>query len=279
MIDLHMHSLYSDGTFSVAELVKRSKEKGIKILSLTDHDTVEGLSEAAEECIENNIKFINGIEISTEYNGKEVHILGYFIDEKDESLIEFSNEMKQARINRNEKAIKILNNHGIKITKEDTFREAEGSIISRTHLARALITKGYVKDIKEAFDKYLGSNGLAYVPKSNLNPLDGINVIRKSGGLAFLAHPKLIGLEEEDFIRLVKDMKDNGLDGIETYYSLFSKGDMEYFEKTAEDFSLIRSAGSDFHGENRKGVDIGDNYAPKELFYIWDELYKQKNKY
>ena len=256
-----------------------SKEKGIKILSLTDHDTVEGLSEAAEECIENNIKFINGIEISTEYNGKEVHILGYFIDEKDESLIEFSKEMKQARINRNEKAIKILNNHGIKITKEDTFREAEGSIISRTHLARALITKGYVKDVKEAFDKYLGSNGLAYVPKSNLNPLDGINVIKKSGGLAFLAHPKLIGLEEEDFIRLVKDMKDNGLDGIETYYSLFSKDDMKYFEKTAEDFSLIRSAGSDFHGENRKGVDIGDNYAPKELFYIWDELYKQKNKY
>ena len=279
MIDLHMHSLYSDGTFSVPELVKRSKEKGIKILSLTDHDTVEGLSETAEECIENNIKFINGIEISTEYNGKEVHILGYFIDEKDKSLIEFSDEMKQARISRNEKAIKILNNHGIKITKEDTFREAEGSIISRTHLARALITKGYVKDVKEAFDKYLGSNGLAYVPKSNLNPLDGINVIKKSGGLAFLAHPKLIGLEEEDFIRLVKDMKDNGLDGIETYYSLFSKDDMKYFEKTAEDFSLIRSAGSDFHGENRKGVDIGDNYAPKELFYIWDELYKQKNKY
>ena len=279
MVDLHMHSLYSDGTFSVSELVKRSKEKGIKILSLTDHDTVEGLSETAEECIENNIKFINGIEISTEYNGKEVHILGYFIDEKDKSLIEFSDEMKQARISRNEKAIKILNNHGIKITKEDTFREAEGSIISRTHLARALITKGYVKDVKEAFDKYLGSNGLAYVPKSNLNPLDGINVIKKSGGLAFLAHPKLIGLEEEDFIRLVKDMKDNGLDGIETYYSLFSKDDMKYFEKTAEDFSLIRSAGSDFHGGNRKGVDIGDNYAPKELFYIWDELYKQKNKY
>ena len=97
--------------------------------------------------------------------------------------------------------------------------------------------------------------------------------------MAFLAHPKLIGLEEEDFIRLVKDMKDNGLDGIETYYSLFSKDDMKYFEKTAEDFSLIRSAGSDFHGGNRKGVDIGDNFAPKELFYIWDELYKQKNKY
>ena len=279
MIDLHMHSLYSDGTFSVSELVKRSKEKGIRILSLTDHDTVEGLSNATKECVENNIKFINGIEISTEYKGKEVHILGYFIDEKDESLIKFSNEMKQARINRNEKAIKILNNHGIKITKEDTFREAEGSIISRTHLARALITKGYVKDVKEAFDKYLGSNGLAYVPKSNLNPLDGIDIIKKSGGLSFLAHPKLIGLEEEDFIRLVKDMKDNGLDGIETYYSLFSKDDMEYFEKTAKNFSLIRSAGSDFHGENRKGVDIGDNYAPKELFYIWDELYEQTNKY
>ena len=107
----------------------------------------------------------------------------------------------------------------------------------------------------------------------------GIEIIKKSGGLAFLAHPKLIGLEEEDFVRLVKDMKDHGLDGIETYYSLFSKEDMKYFEKIAEKFSLIRSAGSDFHGENRKGVDIGDNYAPKELFYIWNELYEQKNRH
>ena len=279
MIDLHMHSLYSDGTFTVPELVKRAVEKDIKILSLTDHDTVEGLGEARKECIENNIKFISGIEISTEYMGKEVHILGYFIDENDENLIKFSKEMKQARIDRNEKAIKILNNHGIEITKEDTFREAEGEIISRTHLARALIAKGYVADVKEAFEKYLGSNGLAYVPKSNMNPFDGIKIIKKSGGLAFLAHPKLIGLDEDAFVQLVKDMKDNGLDGIETYYSLFSEEDIRYFEKTAEKFSLIKSAGSDFHGENRKGVDIGDNYAPKELFYIWDELYEQKNKH
>jgi predicted metal-dependent phosphoesterase TrpH len=279
MVDLHMHSLYSDGTFSVLELIKRAKEKGIKILSLTDHDTVEGLQEAKKECIENNIKFINGIEISTEYNGKEVHILGYFIDEKNESLIRFSEEMKQARITRNEKTIKILNSHGIEITKEDTYREAEGSIISRTHLARALMTKGYVKDVKEAFSRYVGSDGIAYVPKSNLTPFDGIKIIKDGGGLAFLAHPKLIGLEEEAFLRLVKDMKDNGLDGIETYYSLFSKADIEYFEKTAEKFSLIKSAGSDFHGANRKGVDIGDNFSPEELYYIWDELYEQKNKY
>lgn len=114
--------------------------------------------------------------------------------------------------------------------------------------------------------------------QNQIYPFDGIEIIKKSGGLAFLAHPKLIGLEEEDFVRLVKDMKNHGLDGIETYYSLFSKEDMKYFEKIAEKFSLIRSAGSDFHGENRKGVDIGDNYAPKELFYIWNELYEQKKQ-
>lgn len=277
MIDLHMHSLYSDGTFNVSDLIKRAKEKGIKILSLTDHDTVEGLCEAKKECSENNIKFINGIEISTEYKGKEVHILGYFIDEKDEKLIAFSEEMKQARINRNEKVIKILNDHGIEISKEDTYREAEGTIISRTHLARALVTKGHVSDVAEAFARYLGSNGLAYVPKSNLTPSDGIKVIKESGGLAFLAHPKLIGLEEKDFLLLLEDMKACGLDGIETYYSLFSKEDIEYFEKTAEKFSLIKSAGSDFHGANRKGVDIGDNYAQEEIFYIWEELFRQIN--
>lgn len=277
MIDLHMHTLYSDGTFSTKELLERVKQKNMKIISLTDHDTVDGLEEMKKLCDENDIKFINGIEISTNYKGKEVHILGYFIDEKDENLIKFSEDMKNARIVRNEKTIKILNANNINITKEDTYKEAEGDIISKTHVARALVTKGYVKDIKEAFTKYLGPKGLAFVAKTKQLPVDGIKIIKKSGGLAFLAHPKLIGLENEEFRVLLKEMKENGLDGIEAYYSLFSKEDINYYEEISKEFSLIRSAGSDFHGANRKSVDIGDNYAPENLYCIWEELYN-KNK-
>lgn len=275
MIDLHMHTLYSDGTFNTSELLERVKEKNMKIISLTDHDTIEGLQEMKKLCNENDVKFVNGIEISTDYKGKEVHILGYFIDEKNEKLIKFSEEMKKARVLRNEKTIEILNANNIIITKEDTYKEAEGSIISKTHLARALIRKGYAADIKEAFAKYLGPKGLAYVAKTKQSPVDGIKIIKESGGLAFLAHPKLIGLENEEFRILLKEMKENGLDGIETYYSLFTKEDIEYYEKISKEFSLIRSAGSDFHGENRKSVDIGDNYAPEDLYHIWEELYNR----
>ena len=183
MIDLHIHSLYSDGTSTTSELVRMAMEKNMKMISLTDHDTVDGLLEMKKLCDENNIKFINGIELSTVYNGKEVHILGYFLNIDDKKLLDFSKEMKKARIVRNEKTIKMLNEQGIKITVEDTSKEAEGEIVSKTHLAQALITKGYVSSVPEAFQKYLGVNGTAYVPKVELSPIDGLKIIKENGGL------------------------------------------------------------------------------------------------
>ena len=278
MIDLHIHSLYSDGTSTTSELVRMAMEKNMKMISLTDHDTVDGLLEMKKLCDENNIKFINGIELSTVYSGKEVHILGYFLNIDDKKLLDFSKEMKKARIVRNEKTIKMLNEQGIKITVEDTSKEAEGEIVSKTHLAQALITKGYVSSVPEAFQKYLGVNGTAYVPKVELSPADGIKIIKDNGGLAFLAHPKLIGLNEDEFLKLIKDMKESGLDGLETYYSTFSAEDIKYYEKISEEFSLIKSAGADFHGTNRIEIEIGDNWAPDGLYEIWDTLYDKMEK-
>ncbi len=278
MIDLHMHSLYSDGTSTTNELVKMAMEKNMKLISLTDHDTIDGLSEMKKLCDENNIKFINGIELSTVYNGKEVHILGYFLNIEDKKLLDFSKEMKKARVVRNEKTIKILNEHGLNITQEDTYKEAEGEIVSKTHLARAIVTKGYAADIAEAFKKYLGPNSIGYVPKMELSPLEGIKIIKDNGGLAFLAHPKLIGLDENEFLNLIKEMKGFGLDGLETYYSTISSEDIKYYEKISEDFSLIRSAGADFHGANRVGIEIGDNFAPSNLYEIWEEIYEKMKK-
>lgn len=278
MIDLHMHSLYSDGTSTTNELVKMAMEKNMKLISLTDHDTIDGLSEMKKLCDENNIKFINGIEVSTVYNGKEVHILGYFLNIEDKKLIDFSKEMKKARVIRNEKTIKILNEHGLNITKEDTYKEAEGEIVSKTHLAKAIVAKGYAVDIADAFKKYLGPKSIGYVPKVELSPLDGIKIIKDNGGLAFLAHPKLIGLDKNEFLILIKEMKKFGLDGLETYYSTFSNEDIKYYEKISEEFSLIRSAGADFHGANRVGIEIGDNFAPSNLYGIWKEIYEKMEK-
>ena len=278
MIDLHIHSLYSDGTSTTSELVRMAMEKNMKMISLTDHDTVDGLLEMKKLCDENNIKFINGMELSTIYKKKEVHILGYFLNLEDKKLLDFSEEMKKARVVRNEKTIKILNEQGIDITVEDIYREVEGEIISKTHLAKALVTKGYVSSVQEAFQKYLGTNGTAYVPKVELSPIDGLKIIKDNGGLAFLAHPKLIGLNEDEFLNLVREMKEAGLDGLETYYSIFSSEDIKYYEKIAEEFSLIKSAGADFHGANRIGIEIGDNWAPDGLYEIWDKLYDKMEK-
>ena len=279
MLDLHMHTLHSDGSFNVRDLIEKLKEKNIKIAALTDHDTVDGLQEAKNLCDKYGIKFINGIEISTKYKGREVHILGYFINPNNRKLLAFSEKMKKERIIRNEKIIEILSEYEIEITQEDILKEIKGKVVSKTHLARVLVSKGYSKDIKDAFNKYLGLEGIAYVPKNNLTPLDGIKIIKECDGLAFLAHPKLIGLDSEDeFITLIKEMKEGGLDGIETYYSLFSEEDILYYEKIAKDFSLIKSAGSDFHGENRKHVDIGDNFAPKDLYNTWEEIYNKMIK-
>lgn len=278
MIDFHIHTTFSDGTYSPVEVVRMAKEAGLKAFSITDHDTISGLSEAKQEAELLNIDFINGIELSTDYLGKEVHILGYFLNLEDEKLINKLRELKEERDKRALMLIEKLKKYKVEITMEDIMEEVPGDIISRMHVANVLVNKGYVRNKREAFATYLGDSGVAYIPKENLSPEDAVKMIKENGGLAFIAHPKLISIGNEKFKHLVDHLMKFGLDGIEVYYSGFTYLDILYYEKIAAERDLLISGGSDFHGDNREGTKIGENKAPEYIYEKMKEKIEQKSK-
>ncbi|TDT68106.1 hypothetical protein EV215_1827 [Hypnocyclicus thermotrophus] len=263
MIDLHIHTTASDGTLSPIELVKYAKQKNLSVIAITDHDSISALEEAILEGKKKNITVIPGIEFSTEYNYKEVHILGYFIDYTNEELIKTINSLKNERINRTYKIIEKLNINNINISMEDIEKEAKGDVISRMHISNVLLKKNYVSTKAEAFEKYLGIGKSAYI-KRKLTPLKAIEIIKNSGGLAVLAHPKLIHLEnEKEFISLLAQ---NKLDGIESYYPGFSSSDVDRYINFCNIYNLIPTGGSDFHGHNRLTSDLNMLKLPQKIY-------------
>ena len=265
MIDLHTHTTASDGTLSPTELVKRAKKRGVEILAITDHDTVDGLKEARLEADKQGMELINGIELSTNYLGEEVHILGYFVDVNDENFLESLESLKRERETRTEEIIEKLRKNRVEISMEEILKEVNGEIISRTHIALVLKKRGYVRSTKDAFNYYIGSTGKAYIPKKILDPFEAVKLIRKSGGIAFLAHPIYIKLHERVKLELFDKLKDAGLNGVEVYYPGFTEEQINYYKKIANKRDLLLSGGSDFHGGNRTSVEIGDGGVPEEV--------------
>lgn len=265
MIDLHMHSIYSDGTCTTKQLVQIANERKMKAISLTDHDTVEGLEEMNIYCKESGIEFINGIEFSTEYFGREIHILGYFVDTLDIDLINKLQYLKEERVERTKEIIKKLNKFKINIDFEEVQDIAESEIISRSHIAMAMYKKGYVYSLKEAFLNYIGNTGAAYIPKKDVDTLNIIELLNKNKALSFLAHPKLINTGEKKLLEMIDIFKEGGLDGIETYYSCFTQKDKVYYSRMARERNMLISGGSDFHGDMREMVKIGDGNAYYEM--------------
>ncbi len=257
IVDMHMHSIASDGTFTPSEIVEEAKAKGLEKISLTDHDTIDGIEEAMLKAKELEIELIPGIEFSTEFDGKEVHILGYMFDIKNEKLLNKLEELKKDRKARTELILEKLAKRKLYITMEELLEEVEGNIISRTHIANAMMKKGYVYSKSEAFKVYLRTNGAAYVPRKNINPFDAIKLIKESGGLASLAHPMLIGLGPEKFEKFLDMLAEKGLDAVEIYYPNMSEKDMEYYKNECIKRKLDFTGGSDFHGLNRPGSFIG----------------------
>lgn len=255
--DLHTHTTYSDGTYNVEELLKRAKYIGLKGIAITDHDTMEGVSEGKEIAQKLGLKFIPGIEFSCSYQGYEIHILGYFLNDKSKKLIAKLTELKIARKERNEKIITKLNSLGLKITMEEVEKEATGTIISRAHICNVMINKGFVYSKSEAFKQYLGRNGIVYVEKGNSDPIEIIKLIRECGGISALAHPSLICDSRERTEKILDVLLEAGLDGIEVEYSSYTPKEAKYYRKLAVEKGLIKVGGSDFHGSNRVGVDVG----------------------
>ncbi len=273
-VDLHCHSTASDGTFAPAEVVGLAREAGLGALSLTDHDTVGGIDEAASAARAWGLDFISGIEISAEYpHPGTMHILGYGVDSQKASLKSLTTTLIAGRDNRNPKIVAKLSEMGVSVSMNEWDDEAGGSVLGRPHLAAILVRKGYVNSIKQAFDKYIGQGAPAYFDKERLTPRQAIERIRASGGLPVLAHPtQLRTSNDAELARVVKDLVDLGLAGIEVIHSDFTAEDVERFTAIAARYDLLKTGGSDFHGLNKQDIQLGwvnGRRIPREFF---DEL-------
>lgn len=255
-IDLHTHSTCSDGTLLPAEVVKLAKEKGLSAIALTDHDTIDGLQEAIEAGKKYGIEVITGIEFSVAAD-TEMHLLGLGFDIDCPAIREILAEMIIQREKRNHIVIELLDRIGIHITIDEIHAEATSPVTGRSQIAKVMLKKGYVSSIKEAFDKYLSFGKPAFVERSTLAPEDAIEIIHKSSGKAFLAHLNQTKKTDNELYAILRHLKDCGLDGIEGYYTEYTEDMNRTYRKMAEDIGLLLSGGSDFHGTNKDGYELG----------------------
>lgn len=250
--DLHSHTFYSDGKFSPSELVKKAKNLGLKYLAITDHDNVDAIEEASNTGKEIGLEIIPGVELSAEHNGREVHILGYFIDNKNEELREFLSRFRKQRTDRAKAMVEKLNESGINLSLESVFKNyGENISIGRPHIAQALIEGKFVQNYYEAFSKYIGEGKVAYVKKPNISANEAAKLIARSGGLSFIAHP---GKNIRDLFLI--ELIEAGIDGIEVVHPSHSPEDIVYFQDFVSQYFLLESGGSDFHGGKDNDADI-----------------------
>jgi predicted metal-dependent phosphoesterase TrpH len=275
LIDLHTHSTASDGSYSPAEVVRLAKEGGLAAVALTDHDTVDGLPEAVAAGEELGVEVIPGVEISAQFPGGTMHILGLFVDYRNGRLDERLAVLKQARIDRNPRIIAKLNGLGIPITMAQVNRISGGGQVGRPHIARALLEMGYIQDIQEAFDRFLGWHKPAYVSKFRFPPNQALAMIREAKGIPVLAHPFTLGLGSAYALKnLVIELKGLGLAGLEVYYSEHTPEQEAMYLKLARELDLQISGGSDFHGLNKPEITLGSMPSQDKLTYHLVEALK-----
>ncbi|MBE5867849.1 MAG: Cof-type HAD-IIB family hydrolase [Lachnospiraceae bacterium] len=288
MIDLHVHSNKSDGTFSPSALVDYAMEKGLSAFALTDHDTVEGLDEALERARElretvnpnSNTKIpevISGIELSTEYEGQDIHILGLSIDHKNPEFKARLQEFIDSRTLRNHKMCALLQEHGIPITYQALTDAYPDSVITRAHYGQWMLDHGYVKSMKEAFDRYIGDQAPCFIPREKITPAQAVELILTADGIPVLAHPTLYHMSNARLDKLVSQLKEAGLLALEAIYTTNSPSEEREMRRLAAKYNLLLSGGSDFHGLTKPEVDLttghGRLFIPKE---IWDNLKKSR---
>jgi len=270
-VDLHCHSTASDGTLSPAEVVALAVSCGLSALALTDHDTIGGVAEAAEAAAKSGIDFMPGIEISCDVpRPATMHLLGYGVDLVSPVLLDLTTRLIGGRNDRNPRIIQKLNELGVAITMEEVEAEAGGNVVGRPHIAAILHRKGYVSSIKQAFDKYLAQGAPAYFDKERLTARQAIELVQQSGGLAVLAHPVQLRTENDAQLeRIVKDLTDLGLAGIEVIHSDHDAALVEKYTSLADRYGLLKTGGSDFHGTNKKNISLGTangRRVPREFF-------------
>jgi len=254
MIDLHSHTNQSDGTFSPAELIAEARRVGVHTLAITDHDTFAGYDQAGVHAREAGVELLCGIEVSTKLHRQTAHLLGYFLGNRDlTELRQWLLEMQKSRRERNLRLVARLRELGIDITLEEAQARGRGET-GRPHFAQILVEKGYVKTVQEAFDEFLGESAKGYVDRREPQFAEGVERIRKAGGIASLAHPVRL---KGDFAEMLPGMREVGLNAIEEYHSDHGPEDTENFLQLAARYGMLVTGGSDFHGAVKPGLELG----------------------
>lgn len=269
--DLHIHTNFSDSTASPEEVVAEAHARRLACISITDHDTVDGLPDALAAARPLGLEVITGVELSSEYKGKDIHILGYCFDFKDSPLVRELKVMQEARMERMKRMITRLNELGKGgISLEDVTGLTRSDSVGRLHLAKLLLERGHVNSLDEAFVKYLGEGAAAYYPKFRQTPFEAIRLINDSGGVAVMAHPVLTQRND-----LIPDLVKAGLGGLEAYYPNCLMSMVNFYLDIVKEYDLVATGGSDAHGASKTNTYVGKSYVP----YEWVEKLKARARY
>ncbi|MCX6983721.1 MAG: PHP domain-containing protein [Lentisphaerae bacterium] len=275
IIDLHIHSTASDGTRTPSEILSLASGKNLGAVALTDHDTIAGIPKFLTESAKYpDIKAVPGVEISLKHYDYSIHVVGLFIDHKSDLLNDFLCEIRKNRDSRNEMIIAKLRKHGFDISLEEVNAEAGGESAGRPHFASILIRKGYFSEPQEAFDKCLKRGRPGYCDRILPSPAAAVDVIHKAGGIVIWAHPMShVDADRRTLLKILKFLVGKGIDGIEAYYPSFTPEQNEYLLSLAEKHGLAVSGGSDFHGDNMKGIDMGTGSGTLAIPYsVYEKL-------
>ncbi len=279
-VDLHTHTSKSDGSYTPTRLVDYAIEKGLLAVAITDHDSIEGLDEALSHAASlkaqglPSVEVVPGIEFSTKYEKQDVHIVGLYISYDSDAFRTALDGFVNSRVNRNIKMCQNLREAGIDISYEKLQAMYPEAVITRAHYAAYLLENGYVKSRQDAFAMYLGDHTKYFVPREKVTPTQAIKLILTAGGIPILAHPPLYHMGKDRLDTLVSSLKADGLMGIEAFYSTYTNQDVRDMMGLANRYDLLLSGGSDFHGANKAGLDLGCGYG--NLFVPEEVLFKIK---
>ena len=267
-VDLHSHTTASDGALAPRDLVRLAARHGVRVLAVTDHDSTEGLPEAIDEAARHGIEIVPGLEINTDVPGAEIHVLGYCVDWQAEWFQAFLREQRAERTARVHRIVERLTGLGMPLAADEVFAICKEGSPGRPHVAQAMVNRGYVKSVREAFDRWLRADGPANVPRRRLTPAEAVAVIRRADGVPVLAHPGLANRDE-----MIPGLVAAGLAGIETYYPEHSVGQITGYRRMCQRLRLVATGGSDYHGSHTgRASTVGSPHIPLE---VWHAL-KQK---
>ena len=256
-IDLHLHTRYSDGSLTPAEVVTLAHQAGVTAMAITDHDIVDGIPHAREAATKLGIEIVPGVELSSRFDGRELHVLGYFFDWQDPTLQAHMVRQRLSRQVRNPQIIERLNALGLELSEDEVKAKAGSDSVGRPHIAQVLVDKGYVHNTREAFERYLGEGAAAYVPRTLSDTREVITWVRDAGGVPVLAHPTWTRCEGEPLYRLCACLKEAGLLGLEVFYSTHNRKQISRYLELAKRLDLLVTGGSDFHGAANPAIQVG----------------------